>query len=137
MSTTSHTTPPTKSLLLALARNLPPGYAAPARPTEELRTMCWRTYRRDLAKIGITGPVAETLIQRTLAALSLALNDPAVTPDDQQAACLVAERVLVAVASTLVAAWAAAMASESDAGAETSVTAQAKAIVDDLIHPRD
>lgn len=88
--------------------------------------MCWRTYRRDLAKIGITGPVAETLIQRTLAALSLALNDPAVTPDDKQAACLVAERVLVAAASTLVAAWAAAMASDAGAGAETSAAAQAR-----------
>ena len=107
---------PTKSLLEAIARHLPSGYHAPAASAGELREMTRRTYLRDLDKIGIRGAVADTIVARTLAAIRLTLEDDAVSLADRQAACLVGERVLVAVASTMAGVWLA----EEDAAAAAS-----------------
>lgn len=98
-------THPAKTLLEAVARHLPPGYHTPAASAGELREKARRTYLRDLDKIGIRGEIADYIVSRTLSAIRLTLEDDAVSLADRQAACLVGERVLVAVASTMAGVW--------------------------------
>lgn len=81
---------------------------ARAESPEQLRTLARRTYLRDLATIGITGPTAELIVRRTLSALERLFDDADLDLDTMAGAALVAERTLVAVASTLLALVAAA-----------------------------
>lgn len=87
---------------------------------EELLATALRTYERDLNRIHIRGPLAETITWRTLAALRRIIDDDGVSLEDRQAACLVGERVLVAVASTMLGIYLAAEDARDD---ETATSA--------------
>lgn len=94
-----------KPLFTALTHSVP-DLAAPDATPDALRERARRTYVRDLTRLGFSDALAGHIAHRVLAALHLVLADPGVAPDDQAAACLVAERVLMAAASSLVAVWA-------------------------------